>query len=183
MMMSEVRFILDQHAELEFYSAISLKQQSDLSEKETIGFWVCPTCRELPRTVLKISEQLDAVIKNNMDLVRDTAAKIVRIHELEAENKRLRDSVKSISINNQDTEIHIYEEVHLSTSTPTANNDVRKPKGTLLIGGSIIRDINKRRFECDTDPMCIRGGKVNDISYETTPLHRVRHPPGCRWRV
>jgi hypothetical protein len=28
-----------------------------------------------------------------MDLVRDTAAKIVRIHELEAENKRLRDSV------------------------------------------------------------------------------------------
>ena len=28
MMMSEVRFILDQHAELEFYSAISLKQQS-----------------------------------------------------------------------------------------------------------------------------------------------------------
>jgi hypothetical protein len=62
----------------------------NLSEKETIGFWVCPTCRELPRTVLKISEQLDAVNKNNMDLVRDTAAKIVRIHELEAENKRLR---------------------------------------------------------------------------------------------
>jgi hypothetical protein len=28
MMMSEVRFVLDQHAELEFYSAISLKQQS-----------------------------------------------------------------------------------------------------------------------------------------------------------
>ena len=136
----------------------------NLSEKETIGFWVCPTCRELPRTVLKISEQLDAVIKNNMDLVRDTAAKIVRIHELEAENKRLRDSVKSISTNNQDTEIHVCEEVHLSTSTPTENNDVRKPKGTLLIGGSIIRDINKRRFECDTDPMCIRGGKVNDIS-------------------
>jgi hypothetical protein len=50
-----------------------------------------------------------------MDLVRDTAAKIVRIHELEAENKRLRDSVKSISINNQDTEIHICEEAHLST--------------------------------------------------------------------
>jgi hypothetical protein len=35
---------------------------------------------------------------NNMDLVRDTAAKIVRIHELEAENKRLRDSVKKIEI-------------------------------------------------------------------------------------
>lgn len=136
----------------------------NLSEKETIGFWVCPTCRELPRTVLKISEQLDAVIKNNMDLVRDTAAKIVRIHELEAENKRLRDSVKSISTNNQDTEIHVCEEAHLSTSTPTENSDVRKPKGTLLIGSSIIRDINKRRFECDTDPMCIRGGKVNDIS-------------------
>jgi hypothetical protein len=83
------------------------------------------------------------VIKNNMDLVRDTAAKIVRIHELEAENKRLRDSVKSISINNQDTEIHVCEEAHLSTSTPKENSDVRKPKGTLLIGSSIIRDINK----------------------------------------
>ena len=87
-------------------------------------------------------EQLDAVIKNNMDLVRYTAAKIVRIHELEAENKRLRDSVKSISTNNQDTEIHVCEEAHLSTSTPTENSDVRKPKGTLLIGSSIIRDIN-----------------------------------------
>jgi hypothetical protein len=97
-----------------------------------------------------------------MDLVRDTSAKIVRIHELEAENKRLRDSIKSISTNNQDTEIHVCEEAHLSTSTPTENSDVRKPKGTLLIGSSIIRDINKRRFECDTDPMCIRGGKVND---------------------
>jgi hypothetical protein len=61
----------------------------NLFEKETIGFWVCPTCRELPRTVLKISEQSDAVIKNNMDLVKDTAAKIVRIHELEAENKMI----------------------------------------------------------------------------------------------
>ena len=99
-----------------------------------------------------------------MDLVRDTAAKIVRIHELEAENKRLRDSVKSISTNNQDTAIHVCEEAHLSTSTPKENSDVRKPKGTLLIGSSIIIEINKRRFECDTDPMCIRGGKVNDIS-------------------
>jgi hypothetical protein len=55
----------------------------NLSEKETIGFLVCPTCRELPRTVIKTSEELDAVIKNNMDLVRaDTAAKIVRIYEL-----------------------------------------------------------------------------------------------------
>jgi hypothetical protein len=52
----------------------------------------------------------------------------------------------------------------LSTSTPTENSDVPKPKGTLLIGSSIIRDINKRRFECDTDPICIHEGKVNDIS-------------------
>jgi hypothetical protein len=69
-----------------------------------------------------------------------------------------------MSTNNQDTEIYVCEEAHLSTSTPTENSDVRKPKATLLIGSSIIKDIKKRRFECDTDPMCIRGGKVNDIS-------------------
>jgi hypothetical protein len=49
-----------------------------------------------------------------------------------------------MSTNNQDTEIYVCEEAHLSTSTPTENSDVRKPKATLLIGSSIIKDIKKR---------------------------------------
>jgi hypothetical protein len=40
MMMSEVRFVLDQHAELEFYSAISLKQQCTSDNKHWLHWYV-----------------------------------------------------------------------------------------------------------------------------------------------
>ncbi|CAC5359443.1 unnamed protein product [Mytilus coruscus] len=42
--------------------------------------------------------------------------------------------------------------------------ETKRSTGTLLIGSSIIRDINKNKFVLDTDPICVRGGKINEIT-------------------
>ncbi|VDI49573.1 Hypothetical predicted protein [Mytilus galloprovincialis] len=46
----------------------------------------------------------------------------------------------------------------------------KRSTGTLLIGSSIIRDINKNKFILDTDPICVRGGKTNDITQRLLAL-------------
>ena len=55
-----------------------------------------------------------------------------------------------------------------STNEPLSTG--QKPKGTLLIGSSIIRDINTTRFHLDPEPKCIRGGKVVDVTAELLKL-------------
>ena len=55
-----------------------------------------------------------------------------------------------------------------STNEPLSTG--QKPKGTLLIGSSIIRDINTTRFHLDSEPKCIRGGKVVDVTAELLKL-------------
>jgi len=40
----------------------------------------------------------------------------------------------------------------------------KRANGTLLVGSSIIRDINKKKNDIDMDPICIRGDKVHDVT-------------------
>ena len=46
----------------------------------------------------------------------------------------------------------------------------KKPAGTLLAGSSIIRDITQKNFQLDRKPICIRAGKVTDITNELLKL-------------
>ena len=42
----------------------------NIDKDETVGFWACTVCRDLPRTVLRISEQLSAIANTNMDVTK-----------------------------------------------------------------------------------------------------------------
>ncbi|CAC5410979.1 KDM5 [Mytilus coruscus] len=101
----------------------------DIKKNEKIGFWVCSVCRDIPMSIKRIEYQLNSVLFNNMDLVRDVASRTTQINELSVKPK-----------------------------------ETKRSTGTLLIGNSVIRDINKNKFVLDMDPICVRGGKINDIT-------------------
>ncbi|CAC5398496.1 KDM5 [Mytilus coruscus] len=64
-----------------------------MKKDDNVVFWICVQCRTLPKVVNDIQSQLASVIQNNVDLVKDIAAKTVQIQSLQAENSRLRDLV------------------------------------------------------------------------------------------
>ena len=47
-------------------------------------------------------------------------------------------------------------------------------KGTLLMGSSIIRDIKSKSFDCVIDPICVRGGRVSDLTAELLSMPREK---------
>lgn len=47
-------------------------------------------------------------------------------------------------------------------------------KGTLLMGSSIIRDIRSESFDCVIDPICVRGGRVSDLTAELLSMPKEK---------
>ena len=56
------------------------------------------------------------------------------------------------------------------TGEATVESNIKKASGSLLAGSSIIRDINNKNYQLDMKPLCVRGGKANDITNELLSL-------------
>ncbi|CAC5392852.1 unnamed protein product [Mytilus coruscus] len=144
---------------------------------DNVVFWICVQCRILPKVVKDIQSQLSSVIQNNVDLVKDIAAKTVQIQSLQAENSRLRELVNKAkppstssycSTCNSDSDSDDDDSVCDISGRSDNNRSKRasvqstqkpKPSSTLLMGSSIIRSITQDRFVLDIEPKCVRGGK------------------------
>lgn len=112
--------------------------------------WICESCKNIPRTVKLLTKVTEANKKE--------------ISNLKNENATLTQLV-----NEQRT---LIEELQSQKCKPTELNkkndkaDTRDARtGTLLIGDSIIKDINEAGLENAT-VKCIRGAKTSDIAAE-----------------
>lgn len=146
----------------------------NIAKSDQIGFWTCTVCRDLPKMIKQISEQLSAIMKANSDLVRDFSAKVVQIHDLKSENERLRQMVRKSDDRNDHVErgvktTHVTQENNHAEDRRVRTSEPPKPEildsfGTLVAGSSIIRDISRETHFLEFDPICVRGGKINHIS-------------------
>ena len=149
-----------------------------IDDKDTVYFWICTECRQLPKMVRNIEMQLRMVLENNEKLNKQLTEKTRELEHLHAENARLRQRLSNNSEkihlkengNNIDIEETAPEELQTPQPqrirSPRNSRQKKKPSGTLLIGSSIIRDINTKNYELDVKPICIRGGKISDITHE-----------------
>jgi phenylalanyl-tRNA synthetase alpha subunit len=145
------------------------------------------------KNVSGIQDELDELVATNMELINDYAKQRNHINELQSENDRLLNrssNVKSTNskqqkivvedVNEEDKlncsrysgSLHLTNDVQkrsLETDISFESYDIqipttRKPKGTLLTGSSIIRNVNTEHFQLEIEPICARGGKINDIT-------------------
>ena len=120
--------------------------------------FTCPTCRMMPSQIKTIS--------TNMTLLINTVSKLSKSNEQLMELSRLRDTQyeKSLEDNRSLRE-------QISKLTTDCNKlkwelmqgqDNAHPKKTVLVGSSIIRDIDPNKL-IDTEVRSVSGGKVNDV--------------------
>ena len=149
----------------------------NVQKEDILSFWLCLGCRLFPKTLADINTRLDQLAEVNEDLVRQLSTKLITIQELQSENARLRDngSVQTHA-DHSDTDMraeaelsgaqerHDFIEIPDLDMSSSENESTPVRHDTLLTGDSIIRDITQSGFALDTEPICVRGGKVSDIT-------------------
>lgn len=129
---------------------------TDDCDNET-GFWVCSECRLLSTRITNIESVLLSFVGQYEEVQTKMAQKSAELVHSQEENSRLRDRLKKGAQKSQPEAVN--------THPPnTELEEEKKRRGTLLVGSSVIREITKYTFACDTDPICVRGGRVSDIT-------------------
>ncbi|CAH1778114.1 unnamed protein product [Owenia fusiformis] len=124
-------------------SAATSKQRKSTDTFETE---VLSLLRTLRTSLDVTNASLAAVQKTNCDLVSQLAAKTAECQSLNAECSSLRKQ-----LNNKSSETRV-------TPNPAS------PSKTLLIGSSIIRDVDSSKLDTENvHTECIRGGKISDV--------------------
>ena len=110
--------------------------------------------------VKTINEKLDEVLKVNQNLVQELNNKTTELQLLQSENMRLRSIVRQQTTDNVGSSENSQTEI--SPSSEASDNGTCT--GTMIAGSSVIKDITSARFILDNEPLCIRVGKITDIS-------------------
>ena len=114
----------------------------------------------LPSRIKNIESILSKFVSKSEETELRLAEKITETAHLQDENIRLRQR-----LNTNEKENRSLEQDLLGETMKTNTEELREQNhGTLLTGSSIIRDINQKDFDIDTEPICIRGGHVSDIT-------------------
>ena len=114
----------------------------------------------LPSRIKNIESILSKFVSKYEETELKLAEKITETAHLQDENIRLRQR-----LNTNEKENRSLEQDLLGETMKTNTEELREQNhGTLLTGSSIIRDINQKDFDIDTEPICIRGGHVSDIT-------------------
>ncbi|CAC5401895.1 unnamed protein product [Mytilus coruscus] len=88
------------------------------------------------------------------------------------ENNRLRDSLTRDKKQENECECttklnnHSCKKDDLRDKQRNIAENSKPHRGTLLVGSSVIRDITTDAFKLDNQPLCVRGGRVSDITAE-----------------
>lgn len=140
------------------------------SQKPSI--WICPVCKEIPQVVKTLKETVKDQEKEIRNLRQEniTMTELIREQRESISNLQERQTCShinnSVSAPDEDTTSSECSDLDEGMiATPESNDDGHGEAGsrkTLLIGDSIIRDINERGLT-ETTVKCIRGGNVSEI--------------------
>ena len=72
-----------------------------ITKSETVVFWVCPECRQLPKTVKRLEQQLMPYVSENEKLRKQLEENTKDRERLQAENSRLRKRISTTEVQNR----------------------------------------------------------------------------------
>lgn len=133
--------------------------------------WICTSCKLIPQAMKQMSQRQDAQDRTIEELRNENQTLARLVEEQRSLITELYDSMKtkvssetaSVDKGLQTADIsevdNKSDERKDMTATPTK---LQERNGTLLIGDSMIRDVNERGL-IKTSVKCISGGKVRDI--------------------
>lgn len=110
--------------------------------------WICVSCKNIPRTLNLLTKQARQHEKEISDLKNENATLSQLVNEQQAK-------IEELKSNNQHTDT-------ATKTNPSKNND---RAGTLIIGDSVIKDINESGLE-STTVRCLKGARIEDIATE-----------------
>ena len=113
--------------------------------------WFCHSCKDIPSAIKRLQDSNAKQHHEQQQLKNENA-------QLKKENAELKAAVKSQA----ELLAQITEAKVASVANDTTGDDIENP-ATLIIGDSIIKDINERGLR-DTEVTCIRGAKIEDIA-------------------
>lgn len=137
------------------------------------AFWSCSSCKEIPnllKALMLKSESHESEIEG-LRTENGTLTQLVNEQRTEIDNLRS----KLLSVGSPTTHVNIdpASKATASATSPEGNTtapassvrDVKRGKKTLLIGDSMIRDIDERGL-LNTHVKCIRGGTIANVKEE-----------------
>ena len=133
-----------------------------ISQREEFvpGVWSCFRCRLVPTQVQDLVSSVAALTQLVTDL-SETTIKLQKQHETTASLlKEKEDAYQKLLADNQQLRLRVAE-VSSAASEETWRQFPR-PHGTVLLGSSVIRDIDQTKLVA-TKCICIRGGHIKDI--------------------
>ena len=147
-------------------------------DDDIINIWSCPSCRTMPTTVNNIMNILKKIQDDNDKLQTTFTTRLDAMQDLlnqrDSNVQKLTDkiSVKTSDHNNAITEITSLRtkvsELNSKLNEATWINFRSQQKDrSLLVGSSIIRDINEKNLD-NTEVICLRGGRINDVKNAVT---------------
>ena len=122
----------------------------DLKKKPPVFF--CDECRQLPKTVKKQADVIDVIITSIHDLRK----------EIDALRNQRQDTASTTNIPAEPSRENEDNRETAPADERAIHTPVDEPARNLLIGHSMIRDINAKGLK-HTDVKCIRGGNVQNI--------------------
>lgn len=137
-----------------------------------VGFWVCLDCRLLPSRIQNIETMLEQFVSKYQEVECKLEHKSQEVENLQQENNRLRDSLTRDKKQENECESttklnnHSCKKDDLRDKQRNSTENSKPHRGTLLVGSSVIRDITTDAFKLDNQPLCVRGGRVSDITAE-----------------
>ena len=128
-----------------------------VKEEFVAGVWCCFVCRTMPSRIIQLQESVSTLLQT-VHLLRGEITSVKHQHtkdfevmqdthsKIQEENKELLNRIKDLSSNTP---------IHVSSQEP-------KSHGTLLLGSSIIRDVDATKLVA-TKCVSISGGGIKDI--------------------
>lgn len=115
--------------------------------------WICVCCKDIPNLIKSLMLKSDSQEKDIKDLRTENETLTNIIHEQRTVIEKIQQRNSSVDSINKENDIFV-------ASSQGQNKDDKKT--TLLIGDSILRDVNEKGLE-NTKVKCVRGAKVADI--------------------
>lgn len=143
-----------------------------ISKAEAKGFWTCLECRLLPKKVLAMYNTLQTItdtvvqLQTNMSTIMNTNTELEkRITEKDNKCSELINTVSDL----RTTNAKLITELAQARWTQFRMNDSTTEPKTVLVGSSVIRDIDEKKLS-NTKVVCCPGALITTLNANTNSL-------------
>ena len=138
-----------------------------IAEKEEYvpGVWSCFRCRLMPLHIC----QMQTDLSNLMTLVQTLSTSVTSLRDDHQKlSKQLEDREETCNrLLKENSDLHAQIGALFQQSSAAQWSGFTKPQGTVLLGSSIIRDIDEGKL-VNTKCVCIPGGCISDLKSKVT---------------